>query len=192
MSGTQDHDRPRDADGTDETSYGEGGAETVRHEERLDVGTETEDTGSVRVRKHVESHPVEYSVPRDVEHVDTNERVAVEEGDSGEVEVLDDGSVSIPVFEEVLVVTKRLVVRERVIVRKHTVVDEYKLQTDLRREHVTVDADDSVELSDDGSVSDDDSGSDGTATAGDQDGDSDRRHTDDGNLHTDHERSDRH
>ena len=132
----------------DEASQRDGEAETVLHEERLAAGTEVHDTGSVRVRKHVETHPVEYSVPREVEHVDASERVTVDEGDSGEVEVLEDGSVSIPVFEEVLVVTKRLVVKERVIVRKHTVVDEYQLQTELRREHVTVDADDSVELDD--------------------------------------------
>ena len=132
----------------DRNTHDQGAAEAVRHEERLSTGTETVDTGSVRVRKHVETHPVEYSVPRDVEHVDTSERISVEEGDSGEVEVLDDGSVSIPVFEEVLVVTKRLVVRERVIVRKHTVVDEYELQTELRREHISVDADDSVDLVD--------------------------------------------
>ena len=142
-------------EGTDDTrrtgdtpAFGEGGAETVRHEERLVTGTEVKDTGSVRVRKHVETHPVEYSVPRDVEHVDTSERISAEEADSGEVEVLDDGSVSIPVFEEVLVVTKRLVVRERVIVRKHTVVDEHQLQTELRREHVTIDADDAVDVTD--------------------------------------------
>ena len=142
-------------EGTDDThrsgntpAFGEGGAETVRHEERLVTGTEVKDTGSVRVRKHVETHPVEYAVPRDVEHVDTSERVSAEEGDSGEVEVLEDGSVSIPVFEEVLVVTKRLVVRERVIVRKHTVVDEHQLQTELRREHVTIDADDAVDVTD--------------------------------------------
>ena len=140
---TSDH-----PEGTDQTSYGAGGAETVRHEERLLTGTESVETGKVRVRKHVETHPVEYSVPRDVEHVDTSERITAQEGDSGEVEVLDDGSVSIPIFEEVLVVTKRLVVRERVIVRKHTVVDEHTLQTELRREHVTVDADDSVDLTD--------------------------------------------
>jgi uncharacterized protein (TIGR02271 family) len=138
----------RYTEGTDQTSYADGGAETVRHEERLATGTEVHETGSVRVRKHVETHPVEYSVPRDTEHVDASERVAAGEGDSGEVEVLDDGSVSIPIFEEVLVVTKRLVVRERVIVRKHTVVDEHKLQTELRREHVTIDADDSVNLTD--------------------------------------------
>jgi uncharacterized protein (TIGR02271 family) len=132
------------------TTSADGGAETVRHEERLEVGTTVEEVGSVHVRKQVESHPVEYSVPRDVEHVDTNERITAVEGDSGEVEVLDDGSVSIPVFEEVLVVTKRLVVRERLIVRKRTVVDEYKLQTELRRENVTVDVDDEVTLIDDG------------------------------------------
>ncbi|WP_322921019.1 YsnF/AvaK domain-containing protein [Nocardioides renjunii] len=171
MSGTGEG-LPRDHDGTDEvhdsertlhgsTTYGAdsdsdfdatrsdpGSAETVLHEERAVTGTETVDAGSVRVRKHVETHPVEYSVPRDVEHVDTSERISVAEGDSGEVEVLEDGSVSIPVFEEVLVVTKRLVVRERVIVRKHTVVDEYQLQTELRREHISVDADDSVDLVD--------------------------------------------
>lgn len=167
MSSTHDG-LPRDGEGTDQTTsyseqttttdttgtHAEGthrdrGAETVLHEERLDAGTETVDAGKVRVRKHVETHPVEYSVPRDIEHVDTSERISVDEGDSGEVEVLDDGSVSIPVFEEVLVVTKRLVVRERVIVRKHTVVDEYQLQTELRREHVSVDADDSIDVVDD-------------------------------------------
>ena len=46
------------------------------------------------------------------------------EADSGEVEVLPDGSVSIPVFQEELVIEKRLVVRERVIVRKHTVTED--------------------------------------------------------------------
>jgi uncharacterized protein (TIGR02271 family) len=159
MSDTYDSSRHRDADDQDtthgSTAYGddapaadESSTETVLHEEHLATGTETVESGRVHVRKHVESHPVEYSVPRDIEQVDTSERIAVDEGDSGEVEVLDDGSVSIPVFEEVLVVTKRLVVRERVIVRKHTVVDEYQLQTELRREHVSVDADDSIDVVD--------------------------------------------
>ena len=121
-------------------------ASVVRHEERAEVGYEQHETGRVRVRKHVETVPVEQVVPRNVEQVDVSERVEVDEHDSGEVIQLEDGSVSIPVFEEVLVVTKKLVVRERVIVRKETVVDEYTLQTELRREHVTVDADDGVLL----------------------------------------------
>jgi uncharacterized protein (TIGR02271 family) len=113
----------------------------TRHEERLDVAKELHESGQVNVRKHVETYPVTEVVPRNIEHADTSERVAAEEGDSGEVITLDDGSISIPVFEEVLVVTKRLVVRERVIVRKRTVVDEYTLQTELQREHVTVEGD---------------------------------------------------
>lgn len=121
-------------------------AEVTRHEERLHVGTEQQDAGAVRVRKHVETTPVEHVVSRSVEHADASERVPAVEGDSGEVETLEDGSVSIPVFEEVLVVTKKLVVRERVIVRKSTVVDEHTLETELRREHVTIDADDGVEV----------------------------------------------
>jgi len=120
----------------------------TRHEERAVVGTETEESGRVRVRKHVETFPVEEVVSRSVEHADTSERRPAAEGDTGEVETLEDGSVSIPVFEEVLVVTKKLVVRERVIVRKHTVVDDHTLQTELRREHVTVDADGDVDVAD--------------------------------------------
>jgi len=67
-----------------------------------------------------------------VEHADL-EREAPEEGDSGEVEVLPDGSISIPVFEEELVVEKRLVVRERVIVRKQMVSEDRVVEADLRR-----------------------------------------------------------
>jgi uncharacterized protein (TIGR02271 family) len=128
------------------------GASVMRHEEQATVGTETHESGRVRVRKHVETTPVEEVVSRSVEHADTSERVPALEGDSGEVETLPDGSVSIPVFEEVLVVTKKLVVRERVIVRKHTVVDEHTLETELRRERVTVEADDGVEVEERGVV----------------------------------------
>ncbi len=142
---TESAGRPRDE--TQESAAQEpDGASVVRHEERARVGTEQHESGRVGVRKHVETYPVEKVVPRSVEHADDSERLPAVEGDSGEVETLADGSVSIPVFEEVLVVTKRLVVRERIIVRKRTVIDEYRLQTELRREHVTVDAEGDVEL----------------------------------------------
>lgn len=137
---TTEPGRHRDDATGDETQTFEP-AEVTRHEEQAHVGTELHESGRVKVQKHVESYPVSEVVPRNVEHADTSERVPAVEGDSGEVETLEDGSISIPVFEEVLVVTKRLVVRERVIVRKRTVVDEYTLETELRREHVTVDGD---------------------------------------------------
>lgn len=56
--------------------------------------------------------------------------------DSGEVEHLPDGSISIPIIEEELIVTKRLIVRERIIVRKDTIVETRRIETELRRERV--------------------------------------------------------
>lgn len=134
----------------DEPDGGRAGDEvsTVRHEERLAVTHEVHESGRVRLKKHVETLPVEQTVDRNVEHADISERLTPEEGDTGEVITLADGSVSIPVFEEVLVVTKKLVVRERIIVRKHTVVDEHVLQTELRREHVSVETDGDIEVED--------------------------------------------
>jgi uncharacterized protein (TIGR02271 family) len=151
MSGTHRSDetpptRPTEQLGQPVTAYDEQEASVVRHEERTDVSTELTEAGRVRVRKHVETLPVEQAVERSVEHADDSERVPADEGDTGEVITLPDGSVSIPVFEEVLVVTKKLVVRERVVVRKHTTVDEHVLRTELRREHVEVEGVGDVEV----------------------------------------------
>jgi len=145
----------RSADEVREPFAGDDDAAAVtRFEERAVVGTELHETGRVRVKKHVETYPVEEVVSRSIEHADTSERLPAVEGDTGEVQTLEDGSVSIPVFEEVLVVTKKLVVRERVIVRKRTVIDEHTLQTELRREHVTVDTDGDVRATGDDLVAD--------------------------------------
>ncbi len=81
---------------------------------------------------------------REVEHAAV-ERVSAIEGDSGDVKTLPDGTVSIPVFEEVLVVEKRLVVRERILIRKRTVTEEHVVEADLRRERVEVEADANVD-----------------------------------------------
>lgn len=58
--------------------------------------------------------------------------------DSGEVETLPDGSISIPILEEELVVTKRVVVRERLIVHKDSEVEHRAVGAELRRERVEV------------------------------------------------------
>jgi uncharacterized protein (TIGR02271 family) len=114
----------------------------VRHEEELAVGTAVQEAGRVGVRKVSESHAVETVVPRGVEHAEVERQDAADSSaDSGEVEVLPDGSLSIPVFEEELVIEKRLVVRERIIVRKHTVTEDRRVEADLRRERVEVEAD---------------------------------------------------
>lgn len=94
----------------------------------------------MRARKVLEHDRVEEVVGRGIEHAEV-ERLAPGPADSGQVETLADGSVSIPVFEERLVVEKRLVVRERIVIRKHTVTEEHLVEADLRRERVEVDAD---------------------------------------------------
>jgi uncharacterized protein (TIGR02271 family) len=72
---------------------------------------------------------------RDVEEADV-ERVPAGEGDSGEIETLADGSMSIPVLEEELVVTNRVVVRERIVIRQRTVTREERIRAELRKERV--------------------------------------------------------
>lgn len=66
------------------------------------------------------------------------------ENDSGEIEVLPDGSVSIPLFEEGLVVTRRQVLRERVVIRKEPVTGWETVDVKLRREHIAFDTDDAA------------------------------------------------
>jgi uncharacterized protein (TIGR02271 family) len=115
-------------------------AEVIRSEEELRVDTVQHEVGRVRARKVVETEHVEEVVPRYTEQAEV-ERADVEPGDSGEVETLPDGSISIPVFEEQLIVEKRLVVVERVILRKYRVSEDQHVEADLRRERVEIDTD---------------------------------------------------
>jgi uncharacterized protein (TIGR02271 family) len=121
-------------------------ASVTRHEEEI-TGVETtwRGTGYARARKRVGTYRVREDVPREVEDVVLERRVVAAD-DSGKVETLPDGSISIPVFEEELVVEKRTVLKERVIVRKETVSRVERVETELRREHIEIEADRGVEL----------------------------------------------
>jgi stress response protein YsnF len=125
---------------SDREPFDEDDREVVRHEEEVEVGRIEREVGRVRLRKVVEERPFEDIVPRGIEHADV-ERVAADEHDDGDVRQLPDGSVSIPVFEEQLVVEKRLVVRERVLVRKRVESTPEHIGADLRREVVEVEVD---------------------------------------------------
>ena len=117
--------------------------DAVRSEEELRPEVASHEVGRVHTRKLVNTERVEALVPRDVEDADV-EREPAGQSDSGEVETLPDGSVSIPLFEEQLVIEKRLVVRERVIIRKRRVTEEHRVEADLRRERLEVESDASV------------------------------------------------
>ena len=134
---------------TPEDSNAEGAPEApslVRHEEELEIGTVPVEIGAVRARKRVEQRHVEEVVPRRSERFVDLERAEPDEQDSGEIETLPDGSVSIPVLEEELVVTKRTVVRERIIVRKEATTEQQRVQAELRKERVELDADDETQV----------------------------------------------
>ena len=117
----------------------------TRHEEELELGTERAAVGSVRATRRTETEHVAEIVARDVEEADI-ERVAPAEGDTGQIETLPDGSVSIPIFEERLVVTKELVVRERVVIRKRTTTEDHRVEADLRRERIEIESTGDVEV----------------------------------------------
>ncbi len=119
----------------------------VLREERLETGTVPQEAGRVRAVTHIDEIPYENAMPRTVEHAELVREPAVD-NDSGEVLTLPDGSLSIPVFEEQIVVTKRLVVRERVLVRKHTVQEEQLVTATLKRERVEIETSGEVRLVD--------------------------------------------
>ena len=111
------------------------------HEEEATVGKRWEGVGHARFRREVVREQVRADFPLSREEVE-HERVPVDENDSGEIETLPDGSISIPLFEEELVVTRQIVLRERVIIRKYDVTDWETVEAELRRERLAVDADD--------------------------------------------------
>ena len=123
---------------------GSGEASLVLNEEEVSIGKE-EQTGAVHARKVVETRRYKEVIPRQFDSVDMD-RVPVEGEDSGEVQTLPDGSISIPIFEEEVVVTKRLVLRERVIIRKRTEIEQYTVETERRRERVEIKADPNVKV----------------------------------------------
>ncbi len=116
-------------------------ASLTRLEEELEIGKHTELAGAVRAHKSVETRQVGDVFEREIEELDDVERTAPHEDDSGEIETLADGSVSIPILEERLVVTKEIVVRERVVIRKRTTMERERIETELRRERVEIEAD---------------------------------------------------
>ena len=118
----------------------------VRHEERLSLGRREEERGAVRARKRVETRRVEEAVPRRVERLREPERTGPNEEDSGEIETLPDGSLSIPLLEEELVITKRTVVRERVIIRKESEIEDERIEAELRRERIELEREGDTEI----------------------------------------------
>jgi uncharacterized protein (TIGR02271 family) len=120
----------------------------VRHEEEVaGVSKSWSGAGYLRARKRVDNVRERRIVPREREELQFT-RVPAVEDDSGKIETLDDGSISIPVYEEELVVTKRTVLKERVIVSKQTITERERVTETLRKERVEVEGDRGVDIDD--------------------------------------------
>lgn len=141
----RDHDRNRavdaDRDGNVARDRGvDGDNEVVRHEERLKVGTETQEAGRVRLRKHVvtENRTVEVPVKREEVRV---ERTPINDGDGKAVAggSLGEGEEEVVLREERPVVEKEVVAAEKVGLDKTTVEGTERVQTDVSKEQVEVD-----------------------------------------------------
>ncbi len=123
--------------------------EVIRHEEQLNIGSETVPAGTVRAHKRWKRQVVDATTPRFVQFYDGVEHQPAAEQDSGEIETLPDGSVSIPILEERLIVSRETFVRERIILRRRQEDREVTIRARLRHEQVEVDADEDAEVYDD-------------------------------------------
>jgi uncharacterized protein (TIGR02271 family) len=159
-------DRDRDLTGTDRdrdltgTGTGTGGVDTraavgrdtsgpttdnamTRSEERLDVGTRTEEVGRARLRKYVVSENVTETVPVSREEVRV-EREPITDANVGNA--MDGPAISEEEHEVTLhaerpVVQKEAVPVERVRLDTETVTDTETVSADVRKEEIEVDGD---------------------------------------------------
>ncbi|RMB57265.1 DUF2382 domain-containing protein [Tessaracoccus antarcticus] len=109
-------------------------------EERLNVGTQTQESGRVRLRKYVVTENVTKTVP--VQHEEVRiERVPVGEERSGRIDE-DGGEVEVTLHEEKAVVDKDTVAVEEVRLGKETVTEQETVSADVRKERLDTDDDD--------------------------------------------------
>jgi uncharacterized protein (TIGR02271 family) len=139
MSDDERAERPVPATGGAEGQH----EEIVRSEEELRVSKEVRTYGTAHLRTEVEEEEVARDVPVEADVVEVIEvEVTDPEADSGRVEETPEGDVSVPVFEERLVVVKRQVVAKRIVLARHRrVVREERVADTVRRERVTVEVD---------------------------------------------------
>jgi len=117
------------------TGESSGTQRLTRSAEELRIGKRVQQTGEVRVSKHVETEHVKQDVPVQRERVHVERRPV--EGTSGAAPIRDE-DVVVPVMEEEVVVEKRPVVKEEVVVSKSPETSKQRVEADVRREKVDV------------------------------------------------------
>lgn len=127
----------RDRDLTDRGDRADNGV--VRHEERLHVGKEREETGRARLRKYVVTEQETVDVPLEREEVRV-ERTPLS-GTEPTAGTIGEEDVEVSLHEERPVVAKETVGVEKVGLEKDTVRDTERVDADVRKEQVEVETD---------------------------------------------------
>lgn len=115
------------ADGADQA--------VTRHEEELAVGTQQVETGRARLKKWVETEPVNMDVELRQETARVTREPIDEPVDGAEV---GEEEVEVPLRGEQPVVGKRTVAKERVGIEKDVTTERQTVEDEVRKEHVDV------------------------------------------------------
>jgi uncharacterized protein (TIGR02271 family) len=113
-------------------------ASVTRSEEELEVGKRSVETGTARLRKWVETEPVDLDVEleREVARV-TRERIDQPVGDHD----FSEEEIEMPLHREKAVVQKQAVAKERVRLEKDVQTDTERVEDEVRKERVEVEGD---------------------------------------------------
>ena len=113
--------------------------EVIRHEERLRVGKERQETGRARLRKYVVTEHETVDVPVQREEV----RVERTPLDGTEVTggTIGEDTVEVTLHEERAVVAKETVGVEKIELEKETVRDTERVNAEVRKEQVEIETD---------------------------------------------------
>ncbi len=136
-----------DTSGTTDTGHDTSGPSTddamTRSEEELRVGTREQETGKVRLRKHVVTENVTQTVPvqREEVHIEREPITDANVGDATSGPAISDEEHEMTLSEEVPVVEKQAVPKERIRLDKDVTTDETQVSEDVRREEIDVDDD---------------------------------------------------
>ena len=127
--------------GTGRDGAGHGRADDgsmTRHEERLHVGTESEETGRVRLRKYVVTEDEQVTVPVSHEEVRLEREPLTEGAPAGDAEIGED-SQEVTLHAERPVVDKSTEAVENVRLGTRTVTEDRTVSDRVRKEQVDVD-----------------------------------------------------
>ena len=122
-----------------DVASGTGEGTVTRSEEELRVGKRGVEAGRARLRKWVETEPVETDVELERERVRV-EREPIDRPVSGAT--IGEEEIEVPVHAEEAVVEKRAVAKERIGLEKDVETDRETVSDEVRKERVEVEGDD--------------------------------------------------